>query len=126
MKTAKPTPPEWWEEQAKEDMITAKVNLEAERYYAAAFFAHQVAEKLLKAKIIRSKEVIPYTHSMSELLAVHPVPDAIHEAVMDLAPEYGRAKCPYHAHGVPARICDLQRAKTCIEHAETVMKWALG
>lgn len=41
----------WWK-QAIEDLETARVNLNAQRYYACVFFAHQAAEKSLKALFI--------------------------------------------------------------------------
>lgn len=118
------TPPEWWEQQAREDMTTAKVNLDAGRFYAAAFFSHQVAEKAIKSVIIRSGQEMPYTHSLERLTSVCQVPSAVHKAALNLAPEYGRAKCPYHAGGVPANLCDAERATECIGHAELVLNWA--
>ena len=121
-----PTPPEWWEAQAREDMITAKFNLRGERYYAAAFFSHQVAEKALKSVILRRGQQMPYTHSLKELLAVCGPPPAVRQAALSLAPEYGRAKCPYHAGGVPAWLYDEDRAAKCIELAGVVLAWALG
>ena len=118
------TPPEWWEQQAREDLITAKVNLDAGRFYAAAFFSHQVAEKAIKWTILRSELEMPYTHSLERLLSVCQVPSAVREAALNLAPEYGRAKCPYHAGGVPANLCDAARADECISLAELVLNWA--
>lgn len=120
------TPPEWWEQQAREDLVTAKVNLDAGRFYAAAFFSHQVAEKAIKSVIIRREQEMPYTHSLKRLLAVCQVPPPVKEAALNLAPEYGRAKCPYHAGGVPAKLCDAGRAAECIARGELVLNWASG
>ena len=120
------TAPEWWEEQAREDLITARLNLSAQRYYAAAFFSHQVAEKALKFVILRRGREMPYTHSLKRLLAVCEPSPAVREAALDLAPEYGKAKCPYHARGVPASLYDEHRAAECIELAGQVLAWALG
>jgi len=121
-----PTPAKWWEEQAREDLITAKFNLRGQRYYAAAFFSHQVAEKALKSVILRRGQDMPYTHSLKRLLAVCEPSPAVREAALDLAPEYGKAKCPYHARGVPANLYDEHRAAECIELAGIVLAWALG
>jgi len=118
------TPPEWWEQQAREDLITANVNLDAGRFYAAAFFSHQVAEKAIKWTIVRSGQKMPYTHSLERLLSVCQVPSVVREAALNLAPEYGKAKCPYHAGGVPAKLCDAARADECIRRAELVLNWA--
>ncbi|MBN1592573.1 MAG: HEPN domain-containing protein [Candidatus Coatesbacteria bacterium] len=119
------TPPEWWLAQAREDLVTAEINLEAERFYAAAFFAHQVAEKSLKFTILALGQKMPYTHSLRELSSVLDLPEAILDAALDLAPEYGRAKCPYHAGGIPAQMCDSVRAQECIILARRVLDWAI-
>ena len=125
MENSHRTPPEWWEQQAQEDLITAKVLLSAGRFYAAAFFAHQAAEKAIKSVIIRRGQEMPYTHSLERLVSVCQVPSAVREAALDLAPEYGKAKCPYHAGGVPANLYDEARAIECIGRAELVLNWAL-
>jgi len=119
-------PAEWWLEQAKEDLVTAGVCLRAERFYAAAFYSHQVAEKTLKWLIIRTEREMPYTHSLKQLAECYDLTGSVLKAVMDLAPEYGRAKCPYHAGGVPAHLCNEERARTCIKNAELVLDWAIG
>lgn len=118
------TPPEWWEQQAREDLTTARVNLKARRFYAAAFFSHQVAEKAIKSIIIRRGLTMPYTHSLEQLASVCEMPVRVRDAALNLAPEYGRAKCPYHAGGVPALLCDVERAAECIRYAELVLSWA--
>ena len=118
------TPPEWWEQQAREDLITAKVLLSVGRFYAAAFFSHQAAEKAIKWTIVRSEQEMPYTHSLERLASVCEMPALVLEAALNLAPEYGKAKCPYHAGGVPAKLCDAARAAECIRRAEQILNWA--
>jgi len=120
------TPAKWWLEQAKEDLITAGICLRAERFYAAAFYSHQVAEKALKCLIIRAELEMPYTHSLKQLAECCDLTGSVLKAVMDLAPEYGLAKCPYHAGGVPAHQYDEERAKACITKAELILDWAVG
>jgi len=124
MKQIDQVPVEWWQRQAWEDLLTAKACLSAKRYYAAAFFSHQVAEKSLKAAISRSGRNIPYTHDIKRLASLCDLPDQVHEAVSELAPEYGRAKCPFHAGGVPALLHNQQSARLCIRKAEIVLDWS--
>ncbi|RLI98166.1 MAG: DNA-binding protein [Candidatus Aenigmatarchaeota archaeon] len=57
-----------WLEKAEEDLVTAKVNLENKRYDAAAFFAHQAAEKALKALYILRFKKLWKTHDLVALL----------------------------------------------------------
>ena len=55
-------------EQALEDLKTAEVLIDADRYYASVFFSQQAAEKALKALYIEvKKELPPKTHSLIRL-----------------------------------------------------------
>jgi hypothetical protein len=45
--------------QAQEDLETARILLEAERFYASVFFSQQAAEKALKALHMQKKREIP-------------------------------------------------------------------
>jgi len=40
-----------WIEQAKEDLISAKILFDAKRYYLVCFLAQQIVEKALKSVI---------------------------------------------------------------------------
>jgi HEPN domain-containing protein len=53
--------------QAEEDLVTATVFLKEERFYAAAFFAHQAAEKALKALHIQRLLAFPRSHDLLSL-----------------------------------------------------------
>lgn len=57
-----------WFRQAEEDLETARINLAANRFYAAAQFAEQAAEKALKALYIEQKGLLPpRTHELKRL-----------------------------------------------------------
>jgi hypothetical protein len=45
--------------QAQEDLETARILLEAERFYASVFFSQQAAEKALKALHMQKKRELP-------------------------------------------------------------------
>ncbi|MBN2207994.1 MAG: HEPN domain-containing protein [Candidatus Coatesbacteria bacterium] len=124
MTDLKYVPPEWWFEQSVEDHITAKSNLDTGRFYAAAFYAHQTAEKAVKFAIVHSGREMPYTHSMRQLVSACEMPDRVRDAAMELGPLYGKAKCPYHADGVPAYLFDSEQARGFIEKAGIVLEWA--
>jgi HEPN domain-containing protein len=48
-----------WLRQAQEDLITAQVNLDGGRFYAASIFSQQAAEKALKALILEQTGATP-------------------------------------------------------------------
>ncbi len=77
----------FWE-QAIEDLKTAKVLLNNNRFYAAAFFSHQAAEKALKALYIETKrEIPPRTHSLIRLVRELGISEEeIVDAAVDLTP----------------------------------------
>ena len=57
-----------WIEQAKEDLISAKILLDAKRYYLVCFLAHQIVEKALKSVIYFNKEDLVLGHSVRKLV----------------------------------------------------------
>lgn len=57
-----------WIEQAKEDLISAKILFEAKRYYLVCFLAQQIAEKALKSVIYFNKEDLVLGHSVRKLV----------------------------------------------------------
>jgi HEPN domain-containing protein len=56
-----------WLKQANEDLTTAKILLEAERYGPCAFYCQQASEKALKAVLYAAGER-PWGHSIPSLL----------------------------------------------------------
>jgi len=57
-----------WIEQAKEDLISAKILFDAERYYLVCYLAQQIAEKALKSVIYFNKEDLVLGHSVRKLV----------------------------------------------------------
>jgi len=57
-----------WIEQAKEDLISAKILFDAKRYYLVCFLAQQIAEKALKSVIYFNKEDLVLGHSVRKLV----------------------------------------------------------
>ena len=58
----------YWLEHAEEDLVSAKVMLDASRYSWCAFICQQSLEKLLKAGYIRKeKRLPPYIHKLERL-----------------------------------------------------------
>jgi HEPN domain-containing protein len=56
-----------WRRQASEDLKTAQILFDSQRYGPCAFFCQQAAEKMLKAVIYNAEEK-PWGHSVPSLL----------------------------------------------------------
>lgn len=113
-----------WISQAKEDMKTAKYNLDGERFYAAVFFAQQAAEKALKALAIEIlREAPPKGHNLIRLAKALNAPDEVLEAVADLSPEYFTTRYPDAAVGIPAELYTRSLAERHLLLAEEVLRW---
>ncbi len=54
--------------EAKEDLISAKILFDAERYYLVCYLAQQIAEKALKSVIYFNKEDLVLGHSVRKLV----------------------------------------------------------
>ena len=112
-------------EQALEDLKTAEILLENERYYASVFFSHQAAEKALKALyFVNKREMPPKTHSILKLVRELGIKDErIIEIAMDLTPEYIITRYPDAANDVPARIYSRKTAEKKLNEAREVIEF---
>ena len=99
--------------------------LEKKRYYASVFFAHQAAEKALKALYIHLKrESPPRTHNLLDLLTGLGVTDEeLIDAAIDLTPEYVVARYPDAANGVPALLYNEKIAEDHLRKAEKILSF---
>lgn len=60
---------DYWTSSAKDDLVTAKILIEKERYLHGLFFCHLVIEKVLKAHAVKSTlRVAPKSHNLLYLL----------------------------------------------------------
>jgi len=109
--------------QALEDLKTAEILLEAERYYASVFFAQQAAEKALKALYTHLRgELPPHTHNLLELLRRLGVDsEDLLDAAADLTPEYIVTRYPNAAGGIPAELYNERSAREHLEKARLII-----
>ncbi|AEM38451.1 HEPN domain protein [Pyrolobus fumarii 1A] len=116
---------EEWLRAAEDDLLDAKVLLGAGRYAAAAFHAHQAAEKALKAAIIALRgELPPKTHNLVRLASILGVDDEdIMDALRMLNPHYRVARYPDAANGVPMEVYSARISSQLVNLAERVVKW---
>jgi len=110
--------------QALEDLETARVMLDVDRYYASAFFSHQAAEKALEVLFIHVKrDISPKTHNLLELLAHMDVGEEVIDAAVELNPDYVVARYPDAANGVPAQMYNERIARNRFEKAKLIVEF---
>lgn len=115
-----------WLAQAREDVITAEANLETERFYAAALFAQQAAEKALKALIIhQTGQPAPKIHDLVGLSELAQVPAELKSKLAILGPAYLESRYPDIEEGViPAESYTRTEVAELVKIAEGVVTWA--
>lgn len=113
-----------WLKQAEEDLITARAMLQTERFYAAAFYSQQAAEKGLKAlHIDRLRALPPPSHDLLFLGAAVAIPETMRTSLRRLVPDFIRSRYPDASGAVPADLYDRAIATERLHIAEEVMAW---
>ena len=86
---------ERWFLQSKEELDTARVNFEAGKWFAAAFWMQQAVEKALKAIYLFTKKESPgTTHSLPFLGREVSAPLEFSHLLRDLTKEYYLSRYP--------------------------------
>ena len=83
----------WWE-QAKEDIDSAKFNLEGGKYKVASFLAQQAVEKALKALYIKKFKSLKKTHDLVSLAKELKLEQEIVQECKQLSPAYIYTRYP--------------------------------
>ena len=116
-----------WIEQAKEDLISAKILLDAKRYYLVCFLAQQIAEKALKSVIYFNKEDLVLGHSVRKLVEWagkfdKRFADLINK-ISILDSYYIPTRYPNGLpEGIPAEIFNLDAAERAFKLAESTVQ----
>ena len=116
-----------WIEQAKEDLISAKILFDAKRYYLVCFLAQQVVEKALKSVIYFNKEDLVLGHSVRKLVVWASKFDKRFEEIINkisiLDSYYIPTRYPNGLpEGIPADIFNLDAAEKAFELAESTVQ----
>ena len=109
---------EEWIKKAEHDMATSEVNLDNNIFDAAAFFAHQAAEKALKALYILRYKRLWKVHDLVGLGKRIDVPQNILKACDALNPHYIETRYPI---GIDY---EKDAAAEALGNARKVVKWA--
>ena len=113
-----------WFDKASEDRKNASVLFEAGRFAGAVFFAHQTAEKSLKAVLVGVERTKVHTHDIRSLAARLGVPKEIMECVSELNPDYTVSRYPDAANGDPTEAYTERMTREHLDCADKVLEWA--
>ena len=113
-----------WLEQALEDLDTAKVNLNAEKYYASVLFCEQAVEKALKALWLKEKpEDIPFTHDLTLLGKKLNLPKEFFITFKELTSSYTETRYPDMSDVIPSKKFQKKDALKYVNSADEIIKW---
>ncbi|MCX8193416.1 MAG: HEPN domain-containing protein [Nitrososphaeria archaeon] len=121
-----------WLEEAEKDLETADLLCRNARYNAACFYAHQAAEKAVKAMLYSVNEA-PWGHSIRILLERYREKTNSSKVIylMECARELDRHYIPSrypnaHPSGTAFEAYDLATAEKAIECSREILNYARG
>ncbi|MEM4616763.1 MAG: HEPN domain-containing protein [Archaeoglobaceae archaeon] len=118
-----------WFSEALWDLETAKILREKGRYNSSVFYAHQSAEKAVKALLYSLNEV-PWGHSVRELLErfferIGEKEEKMLSFARELDRHYITSRYPDSLpSGTPHEAYDEETARRTVEIAESVVEYA--
>ncbi len=113
---------DYWTSSAKDDLVTAKILIEKERYLHGLFFCHLVIEKVLKAHAVKSTlRVAPKSHNLIYLLEYSGVEIMNNDEVfLGVLMKYQlKGRYPDYNPFVPKRL----DVSNYLEKTESLFKW---
>ncbi|MFP3316984.1 MAG: HEPN domain-containing protein [Candidatus Nanopusillus sp.] len=118
---------ELWLEQSLEDLDTAKVLLNNNKYYASTFYSYQAAEKALEALLLYFGKDVK-THDLSKMLdiikeEVNLNVEEIRKEALKLNPNYTISRCPDAANSLPYLLYDKNDAEEYLKMIEKIINW---
>jgi HEPN domain-containing protein len=118
---------ELWLKQSLEDLDTARVLLNNNKYYASAFYSHQAAEKALKALLLYFGKDVK-THDLNKMLDIIKEEvdlnvEEIKKEALKLNPNYTISRDPDAANSLPYLLYDKKDAEEYLKMAEKIVDW---
>ena len=107
-----------WFIQSREEFDTAKINFDAEKYFAVAFWCQQSAEKALKALLIKKTNSFPKIHDLTNLAKLNKAPTRIITLCAKLNPAYIASRYPDSPKRYTREECEL-----IIKYCQEVLEW---
>jgi HEPN domain-containing protein len=106
-----------WIDTADEDLVTAKLLYENERFKDVTFYCQQIAEKALKALQVYKLNRFDMIHDLIKLAQSVKASKEILDECSKLTDYYVESRYPLR------RSVDEEEAKDAIENAEGVLAW---
>jgi HEPN domain-containing protein len=106
-----------WMEEAEDNLVTAKLLYESERFKDASFYAQQVAEKALKSAQIEKLNRFDRTHDLVRLAQSVKAPAEIVNYCADLTEYYVDTRYPV------TKSVSEDEATDVLEKCEGVLEW---
>lgn len=119
-----------WIASAREDLVDAREALSRGRYFRAAFFAQQAAEKAFEALFFKvRREHPPPIHSVTDLYhmlksAGFSLASELEERLYILNKYYTVTRYPDAANGLPSEAVDRLEADRAVKLSEEVVDFA--
>jgi HEPN domain-containing protein len=116
---------ELWLRQSLEDLDTAKVLLNNNKYYASSFYSHQAVEKCLEALLLYFGKDVK-THDLNKMLdiikeEVNLNVEEIRKEALKLNPNYTISIYPDAANSLPYLLYDKKDAEEYLKMAERII-----
>ena len=107
-----------WVKEAEDNLVTAKLLYENDRFKDASFYAQQVAEKSLKAVQIKNLRSFSRIHDLVSLAQSINAPGKVVSACADLTRYYIDSRYPI------TKMVNDEEAKDALGKCEGVLEWA--
>ncbi|HLC63072.1 MAG TPA: HEPN domain-containing protein [Candidatus Nanoarchaeia archaeon] len=107
-----------WLNQAERDLTTANNSFKSKDYYAAAYWAQQVAEKALKALLIKNTGQFPKIHELTRLAKLANAPSNIIDLCAKINPSYTDSRYPDSF-----KPYSKKESRETLEYTKEVLKW---
>ena len=106
-----------WLRQAERDLNTARNSFGSGDYYASVFWCQQVAEKGIKALMIKEGRGLVRIHDLVKLGREVSLPDEFFDVSAKLSVLYSSVRYPIY------RDIDKEEVDSFIKFAEEVLRW---
>ena len=112
-----------WLDQSKEELDTAGISFSAEKWFAAAFWSQQAAEKALKALYLKEYKELMKVHDLVYLARKLNLPEEIINYCINLSRIYIETRYPDAGGKIPAKKFSKADARNIIKIASEIIKW---
>lgn len=116
---------DYWKQGSEEDLVTARILMEKERWRHSLFFAHLAVEKALKAHVcVKTSQVPPKIHNLPQLAEKTGLPFDPEQRDFFLGFDIYQLEGRYP--DIATTPIDRENAHDDLAEAEKVLKWLIS